>query len=246
MAENEYALISRDMTLVDRFWDKVDKRGLCECWNWTAGKRAGRYGNIRVGGKHGPMVASHRVSYALHKGDPSGFFVLHKCDNTLCVNPSHLFLGSQADNVADMIAKGRDRKASGTENGKAIFSEEDIRKIRSLASSGTRPKEIAKATGFPYSSVYNVISGKAYADVSGEIKHKTPSQLRPGRKPKPSRPARGVVLRQMTDDQAREAFRLAHDGKMTAKAIASRYGVSGALIYAIKHRRAYSWATEEV
>jgi hypothetical protein len=79
------------------------------CWLWTRGKTSDGYGTFRVNGK--PELA-HRFSYRTHNGMiPSGILVCHTCDETRCVNPDHLFLGTQNDNMKDMAAKGRGRKS---------------------------------------------------------------------------------------------------------------------------------------
>lgn len=88
---------------MERFFSKVDKTE--NCWNWIAAKRYKGYGCFRINGK---LVDSHRVSWVIHNGAiPDGLFVLHTCDNRLCVNPAHLFLGTNYDNVQDCIRKGR-------------------------------------------------------------------------------------------------------------------------------------------
>lgn len=99
-----------------RFWAKVDIRGEDECWEWTATKTLKEYGRIRIGGK---FSLSHRVSFVIaHSEIPIGMFVCHSCDNPSCVNPAHLWIGTNYDNVQDMIRKGRNSKG---ENHKAIL-----------------------------------------------------------------------------------------------------------------------------
>jgi hypothetical protein len=106
------------MTTDDRFWSHVDRSG--ECWVWTGSTDRRGYGKLKVKGK---LVASHRYSWMLAHGDfPSVGFVLHKCDNRPCVRPDHLYTGTHADNMADMVRRERARRSS--------LTDDDIRSIR--------------------------------------------------------------------------------------------------------------------
>ncbi len=101
-------------TLKERFdekWIPVTETG---CWLWTAHVRTKGYGRIIVNCK---VKHAHRVSWELHKGPiPDGLCVLHKCDVPSCVNPDHLWLGTDKDNTQDMIKKGRKYKFTKEEN----------------------------------------------------------------------------------------------------------------------------------
>jgi hypothetical protein len=101
-------------TREERFWDKVDRKGDDDCWMWTAASRGtssnGAYGAAWDGRK---ITSAHRVSYMINVGEvPEGSIVCHRCDNPLCVNPKHLFIGSQRDNMQDTIKKGRAYRTS--------------------------------------------------------------------------------------------------------------------------------------
>lgn len=90
---------------VERFWSRVEVRGPDECWQWNGATLTDGYGSFLT-----PFGCSaHRYSWALHNGrfPPPGMVVRHACDNRPCTNPNHLEIGTQLDNVADMIARGR-------------------------------------------------------------------------------------------------------------------------------------------
>lgn len=115
---------------VARFWSKVDKSGVC--WLWTASKRRRGYGRFTV--KRVISLAAHRVAYELTYGSiPEGLVICHKCDNPSCVNPTHLFAGTQQDNRDDCKQKGRTfypgakNPARGERNGKYTRPEQTPR-----------------------------------------------------------------------------------------------------------------------
>lgn len=96
---------NKNRPLEERFWAKVDKKGEDECWEWKAGKYKFGYGEFSYNGK---PESSHRISYILTHGSiPEGLFVLHRCNNPLCVNPRHLYIGTQFDNMKQKVNDGR-------------------------------------------------------------------------------------------------------------------------------------------
>lgn len=112
-----------------RFWCRVDLHGpvpahlpdLGACWLWTGAKNRDGYGHLRVGGR---LRGAHQVAFVSAGGLlVTGLEVCHKCDRRDCVRPSHLFQATHAENVRDMIAKGRDRKACGDANASRKFPE---------------------------------------------------------------------------------------------------------------------------
>jgi len=115
----------------------------CGCWFWTAVVNEYGYGIVCIYYK---QYLAHRVSYFIHKGSFDNHLkVLHSCDNPLCQNPDHLFLGTQADNMLDMYKKRRDRKAHGQAHYFSKVTEDQVREIR-----GLRGKFTAKELGERY------------------------------------------------------------------------------------------------
>ena len=149
------------MSTEARFWSKVD-RGI-SCWEWTACKGRNGYGQFKY---HGSPVWAHRFSAYVVGLIPSvhtDLKVLHKCDNPACVNPAHLFTGTDNDNVQDKVRKGR--QAKGETSGRAKLTEMDVRYIRYKASTGTTRKELAKEFEMDVSSVGYIIRRKLWPHV---------------------------------------------------------------------------------
>lgn len=149
------------MTDAERFWTKV-RRG-DGCWEWTGSRnRPGRYGRVLWRGKR---LLAHRVAWTVAGGEvPDGLRVLHRCDNPICVRPEHLFLGTQADNVADMIAKGRAKNQRGHRNGRAILTDDDVVDIRTLYHIGDLTQvQLGAAFGVSRPTICDVLSRRHWA-----------------------------------------------------------------------------------
>lgn len=93
----------RKIIAIDKFWRRVDIRIPEACWNWKSSFKSNGYGIIKVNGK---TLSAHRMAWEISYGPiPEGMLVLHKCDNSACVNPDHLYLGTYKDNKRDTIER---------------------------------------------------------------------------------------------------------------------------------------------
>lgn len=137
-----------------------------QCWEWRGYRNAAGYGVARVGDVAGQLMLAHRLSWSALVGPiVDGMHVLHQCDNPGCVRPDHLFLGTNADNIADRVSKGRPGcqhwKGSGERHPTARLSDAQCAEIRSLGASGMAFSEIAARFGITRRHAWAICRGLA-------------------------------------------------------------------------------------
>jgi len=148
-------MTKHNLSLSERFWSKVDKKGEDECWNWLGALDSSNYGQIKVNYER---VKSNRLAYKLSCGEiPEGICVLHKCDNPKCCNPKHLFLGCHFTNMVDRHNKGRD--ATGENCGNSVLTKEKVMEIRQMYKTGKYThRGLGKIFGTCKSNIYAVVN----------------------------------------------------------------------------------------
>ena len=156
-----------------RFWDKVDK-STDGCWNWTGSRNKRGYGRVNLGGK---AHLAHRVVATMYLGlggftkdslGAAGEIVLHSCDNTSCVKPDHLSVGTQKENVRDAMQKGRHSLIgwSGENHPRATISEHTARLIRDrLLETGNKITQVSKEFGVSFYIAANIAHRKTWANI---------------------------------------------------------------------------------
>lgn len=140
------------------FWTKVKRGEPNECWEWTGAVYEWGYGVMKVANRRN--CSAHRVSYVIHHGPiPDGMFVCHSCDNPPCVNPSHIFLGTPADNLKDAASKNRMLFGEAHPGNK--FSAESVAKVRA-GYPRLSERELANLYGVSEGMVYRIVRGLAW------------------------------------------------------------------------------------
>lgn len=142
----------------------VIRYNLTECWEWTGSTGSHGYGTIYGDGRY---WLTHRLAWFLIYGEDPDVHVLHKCDNRKCVNPDHLFLGTDADNVRDMCAKGRRVQADlrGDQSHFAKLTRAEVLGIREAYSGGAAVQQLAAKYSVSRDTVSRIVHRKSWANV---------------------------------------------------------------------------------
>ena len=148
----------------ERFFEKINKNKN-GCWEWTAATSTKGYGRFKINGR---LYLAHRISFIIHKGSLGKSLACHSCDNPKCVNPSHLFKGTQSTNMIDCFKKGRLYVASGLPKGhkfSAIISDNKIINIKTAIEKGVKLTLIARRFKVKYQTIRDISSGRSYYNV---------------------------------------------------------------------------------
>jgi hypothetical protein len=163
---------------IAHFWSRVQVTLPYKCWHWKGVKSPKGYGHLVVGGS---KTMAHRVAYMLVNGEiPDGDIIRHTCDNPSCCNPKHLLTGSNADNMRDMVVRGR--SASGTKNAQTKINEADALYIKTNPEN-LSGKALAEKFGLASSTISYIRNGRSWKYL-----------VAPGGIEPPSSPCEGAVL----------------------------------------------------
>lgn len=206
--------------LLEAFWSKVDKRGEDECWNWTAArdkrKGYGLFGTKKIS----KSTKAHRISWELvHGPAPDGMSVCHHCDNPPCVNPKHLFLGTNYDNVLDKLSKNRQQK--GEDFPSAILTERAVVEVFELNQLGMNNEEIGRVIGVGSTTISHILRGHDWKHVDT--------------------PYRGCAKNNNTlpDETVVEIFRLYRETRSMCK-VAEQLGLGDGTVFSVLKRITHS------
>jgi hypothetical protein len=152
-------------------WSKVDKKTEDECWNWLGYKNGGQYGRTWINDRgyyaHRvifDLVYPNTITLSAPKDSDEIGFLLHTCDNPSCCNPKHLFVGTHADNMADKVAKQRQKKFPNDSGPRCKLSMAQARKIRQLRKEGVSARELAKKYEISLPSIKTLLRGDSYKE----------------------------------------------------------------------------------
>ncbi len=152
----------------EKFWSKLGPKDENGCINWTGSLSELGYGMIVIWRfkRKAKSTVAHRLSWRLQRGIiPDGLKCCHHCDNRKCVNVDHLFLGTQADNIHDMMRKNRNGQLKGSENGRSKLTENEVLEIRQLYEDGFLWKDLGPAYGVSSGLIGHIVQRRNWKHI---------------------------------------------------------------------------------
>jgi hypothetical protein len=227
---------------IEKFWKHVIVGPKDKCWPWK-GIGKNRYGQMLV---NGTVRSAHRLSYEIHNGPiPDGLFVCHKCDNPPCVNPEHLFLGTNLDNVRDAMQKGRAKMPpindnSGERCGTSKLTSAQVLEIARRIDAGELHKDLSAKFGVSSSVISRINTGRRWSSVTGRsiVNSKEWRKL-----PRPETSGEKHPRHKLTQGNIFEICKRLDSGESQRK-IATIIGVSRAAIESIDQGKSWGWLTK--
>jgi Mor family transcriptional regulator len=215
------------LTAEERFWIDVNKNGqtmphmTTACWEWIGYIDLDQgYGIFCIPGNKRP-VRAHRFSYEIANSKiTNDLCVCHQCDNRRCVNPSHLWLGTNADNMADMISKGRAKGAPGIKNANSKFADKDVIQMRSEWSNGATVRDLSIKYNSLDQEIWKICTGRTWKHL-------------PGANPNKPTPQTKLTANKVID------IRIKHTSGVSYAVLAKEYGVHNTAIAKICKRKTW-------
>jgi hypothetical protein len=214
---------------VQSVWDKVERGLWNQCWPWK-GYVSGGYGRLDIDGVEG--VRAHRAAYiaanpdcglSLREDGSREKYVLHRCDNPVCCNPRHLFIGSHDDNMADKKAKGRSKIwRDSTKTPRAKFTADDVFWIRLQKKYGATKKALALLYEVSEATISGALYGRHYNDVAH-----------------PGKSAPSIFAPKLSDDDVR-VIRQRHASGESPRLLAKEFGVVERSIHRVLKRWSFA------
>jgi transcriptional regulator with XRE-family HTH domain len=226
---------------IDRFWSRISKSDDTDCWTWEGSTFRGGYGQFKAQGRN---LKSHRIAYLLYyEVDPMDQFVCHHCDNPLCCNGNHLFLGTNSDNILDSRDKGRLNTASGEKHGSKTkplnwargekintskLTAEEVLEIRKLYQDSFHTQEqLAEKFNVTREAISRIILGKSWRHLVRDNERVSLSDAKRKALPGEKNPSA-----KLTESSVIQILKLRKEG-FSAIELASQFGITKGMVYHI-------------
>lgn len=155
---------------IKKIYQKVKIDLITGCHNWLGSRNKKGYGTINMFSAHFPkkkIYLAHRFMWDYVNGPiPDGMYVLHTCDNRCCVNPSHLYIGTQLENMADMYVRGRANKAKGETHFRSVLDTPQVIQIKTLIKNGLKPMAISRRLDVKRHLILDIRRGRTWSHVT--------------------------------------------------------------------------------